>query len=111
MKLRNLYLLIGFGRLNELLGSYYNFLSCNELKPYVRDIDLDDLDIEEKDKFYNKYMKIYDDITNAEKNRTHREVLEIVLRNAKQNIGELNKKIATLFKMDEDFKQLILDPS
>ena len=97
-------------RLNEFLGNYYHFLSCNELKPYIHNINDELIDNELKDIFYNKYSKIYDGITNAEKNRTHKEILDIVLRNAKQNIGELNKKIAALFKMDEDFKQLILDP-
>ena len=101
-----------FQRLNELLGNYYNFLSCNDLYPYVQEInDEDELDFDDKDKFYSKYIKIYDAITNAEKNKTQKEVLDIIVRNSKQNIADLNKKIIALFKMDEDFKKVIIEES
>lgn len=93
-------------RITEMLNEYYKFLSCNEVYPYVKDCS--ELDEDTRDEYYSKYRKIFDGITNGERTRTYKEVSDIVVRNAKQNLSELNKKIASLFKMDEEFKRTIM---
>ena len=94
-------------KLMELITEYYKFIACNDVYPCVKETS--DFDDDIKEEFYLKYRKIYDGVTNGEKMRTHKEVSDIVVRNAKQNLNDLNKKLANLFKMDEEFKRTILD--
>jgi len=92
---------------NELIDDYYKFLSYNDFNyPYVSScIDFDD---DVKDRFQEKYKKIFDDVTNAQKSKMFKEIVDIVTRNSKNNIKELNKKITSLFKMDLDFKNIMM---
>lgn len=96
-----------YQKLQEQLTEYYRFIACNDVYPCVKETS--DLEEDVKEEYYNKYRKIYDGVTNGEKMRTNKEVSDIVTRNAKQNLNDLNKKLANLFKMDEEFKRAIMD--
>jgi hypothetical protein len=104
----------------EHLTQYYNFLSCFNLDPYVKnksndyillgqyDDEIDD----EKDTVSNEMMAIYkkqvDTLTVQRQNKVRKDVCDIIKRNSKHNLDELNKRVASLFNMDETFKQQLL---
>lgn len=58
-------------------------------------------------------MKIYKEqaqqLKDQQRTKVRRDVCEIIKRNSKQNLDELNKKVAALFNMDEKFKELLLN--
>ena len=89
----------------ELLLEYYHFLACMDTNPYIKEYDGFGDDIQ--DMYFTKYKTIYGQITNADKQRTFKEVVEIVTRNSKSNIKELNRKIISILKMDAEFRNII----
>lgn len=109
----------------ELLEEYYRFIGCFDIDPYVKghsDIDImynsddekffeptdeDTYDIEEK--CYGLYVKIRDKITKSEVNSVKKQVIDVIKRNTKRNVDELNKKVVNLFQMDEEFKFMIVN--
>jgi hypothetical protein len=106
----------------EQLIVYYKFIGCFDIDPYVKDrldyeilYDLDDdrYDVDNcnryvEEEFYPMYTNIRDKTSKRDINNTKRDVIEIVKRNTKRNVDELNKKVAELFQMDETFKTNIL---
>ena len=106
--------------LREHLTQYYNFIACFGLQPYIKDksdtyilkgeydSDIDhDNDVISSD-MMTIYRKQVETLTVQNQNRVRRDVCEIIKRNSKQNLDELNKKVAALFNMDESFKEQLL---
>ncbi len=89
----------------EYIEEYYRFLTCIELSPFIESSDLDEEIIDE---FLTKFKNVRDCVTIGQLTRTFKEIVEIVTRNSKQNIKELNCKLINVFNMEEDFKNKIL---
>lgn len=109
--------------IKEHLFDYYKFISCFNIDPYIKGKtdehilkgtpqDSEDMTIENHtiaDTLMPQARKVIDSMPRGEIQRTKKEVLEIIKRNSKQNIDELNKKVAALFNMDESFKTQLLE--
>jgi hypothetical protein len=106
-------------RSKEFLDEYYKFISCFDILPFVFDksdnqvlqTNEEDTDYEEftaQEEFYTCYKKIKENVTITECNKLRKNVKEIVKRNTKSNIIELNKKMMELFQMDESFKKDVI---
>lgn len=106
--------------IKEHLIQYYIFLSCFDLYPYIKDkSDKYILNEEEGEMTCNNdhiseyLMTIYktqkDKLTVSHREKIRKSVCEIIKRNSKQNLDELNKKVAVLFNMDETFKYQLLN--
>lgn len=104
------------------LAQYYHFLTCFNLRPYVENksdkhiLKDDDSELGLKPEDYSicdALMKIYKEqaqqLKEQQRTKVRRDVCEIIKRNSKHNLDELNKKVAALFNMDEKFKELLLN--
>lgn len=106
----------------EHLEEYYKFIGCFDVLPYVKDHYDNEImygnDDDEyykgnnetriQDELYPMYKKVIDKTTKCDINSTKKEVLNLIKKNTQKNIGDLNNKVVQLFKMDEDFKSVIL---
>jgi len=111
----------------ELLEEYFKFIACFDIDPYYKDknnneilfndedpryykeVDYSDIDAHSIEEEMNKiYSNIRDKITKSEINSIKKEVIDIIKKNTKRGIEEVNKKVLELFTMDETFKNLIL---
>ena len=111
----------------EHLEMFYKFIACFDITPYVTDktnnqiiYNIDDdryheqtstNDIDEyslQDTWFAKYKKIKDSINTQEHNKVTKSVRDIIKRNSRNNIIDLNKKMMELFQMDESFKKSII---
>lgn len=103
------------------LAQYYHFLTCFHLHPYVENksdkhiLRGDDSEFgltPEDFSISEAMMKIYKEqaqqLKDQQRTKVRRDVCEIIKRNSKQNLDELNKKVAALFNMDEKFKEQLL---
>jgi len=105
----------------ELLDEYYKFIATFDIEPLVKnrsnseildDDDSKDWSIENntlQDTYMPKYKAIRESIKTTERKAMTKQVLDIIKRNSKSNIIDLNKKIITLFHMDEGFKNLLVN--
>ena len=114
-------------RMMEHLKDYYQFIECFDIEPFVKN-SINDTEIlyntdddrydclaeftEENTKlvheFREKFKKIKDNTTKSFVNDTKKNVIDIIKHISKKNVDELNKKVISLFNMDEDFKKIIL---
>lgn len=109
--------------LRELLYEYYKFIGCFDIDPYVKEKNNNQILYNEdhekfrqpipsndinshtiQDEYLPYYNSIRDKTTKSEITRSKKDVLEIIKRNTKKNIDELNKKLVSLINMDEEFK-------
>jgi hypothetical protein len=99
---------------SEHLLEYYKFLACLELTPFV--YEKTDGDITGNgskqytitDKWYSKFRQIRSDLSVTEAKAVRTDVGNIVKRNTKANIIELNHKIMDMIRVDEEFKSSVL---
>lgn len=106
----------------ELLEEYYRFISVFDCQPYIKgknDMEiLYNIDEDRHDEPCDEYTieeellpcfnRISDLHTKSELKKIKTEVFDIIKRNSKKNIHELNKKVINLFSMDENFKKMLL---
>lgn len=111
----------------EHLSDYYKFLSCFDVTPYVDGkndyqilyntederyhtiVTCNDIDnFSLNDKYNSLYISIKNKNTTADTTRMRRDVKDIIKRNTKFNLLELNKKMVELFQMDEQFKSILM---
>jgi predicted transcriptional regulator len=113
-------------KIREQLSEYYKFLGCFEIDPYVMGkndteikYNIDDerfdpcLEFTDRNReipiLYTKmYTEIRDKTLVSQLNKIKKEIIDIIKKNSKKNLDELNKKVFALFNMDEEFKQTIL---
>jgi len=118
----------------ELLIDYYKFIAIFDLEPYIKDKTNSDIlnngsttygslsesesgsesgssdsyDRDEDtaicDKYYPKYLQAQNTVTIRVCKENKKRVLDIVKRNFKASLDMLNKEVANLFRMDEEFK-------
>lgn len=110
----------------ERLHNYYRFLGCFDIDPFVKgknDSEIKyNMDDDRNDpyapytdenravpiKYLDMYVKVCGETMKNDIIRIKREVIEIVKKNSKKNVDDLNKKIVVLFNMDEEFKTTML---
>ena len=99
----------------EHLLDYFKFLACFDISPYVADasdgdiLKNDNSSYDLQDQWYPKFKGIKESITVTESNKIKKEVKDIVKRNTRSNIIELNKLIMQVFNVDADFKENIIN--
>lgn len=99
----------------EHMLDYFKFLACFDISPYVADASDGDIlknndnSYDLQDQWYPKFKSIKESITVTESNKIKKEVKDIVKRNTKSNIIELNKLIMQVFNVDADFKENIIN--
>lgn len=107
--------------IREQMQEYYKFIACYELNPYVYNLSdnyilrqlkstltKEDDSYEISEKWYTTYKDVKAKLQGIYVNRIKKDVSNIVKRNAKSNVLELNKKVMELIRMDEDFKKDVL---
>jgi len=74
---------------HELLSEYYRFLGSNDVLPGVKDEyvtgDIDSLDEDTRDEYYELYTKINNNMTKGEQTKIQKEIIDIVQRNSKKH--------------------------
>lgn len=98
----------------EHIMVYYKFLACHDLKPAIFGMSDGEIlgshrstyDIEEF--FYKKFKEQTDDLRVSELRSTRASIANIIKRNTKTNILELNKVIMDLIHMDDAFRSATL---
>jgi hypothetical protein len=103
-------------KFEELIVEYYRFLVAFGVKPMsqtcLNDSELvpcmsrNNYDV--KDRFSVKYIKVVDNMKQSEITKIGKEILDILKRNSKRNLEDLNRKMMSLFNMDDEFKTSIL---
>ena len=93
--------------IKERLNGYYRFLVCFDLDPRIKDMSY--LDDSRMESVYDIYRQIKNDLRKTEETRTRRDITNIIRRNCKASILDLNKKIMELIQVDEPFKQHVLE--
>jgi len=89
-----------------MIEEYYRFLAAVDVYPYIKHAD--EFDEAIQDQYNEMYAKIRDALTLGGKNKVVNEIIDIIIRNSKRNVSDLNKKIVNLFKMEEEFKNSIM---
>lgn len=117
-------------KIRDLLKEYYTFLACVDVDPYVKDrydnqilyTSDDDRYFEEPDphesrgfEIVDEYTKLYkelkENLTMRQRGSVKKDLLDMIKRNSKKNVTELNKAVMSLFKVDEEFKQTLMEAS
>lgn len=113
--------------LREHIKEYYNFLACLDVDPYVKDHnDNQILYNPEDDQYYEEveygdeehhsiaddylalYKKTKDNLLVKQREKTRNELLDLIKRNSKKNVSELNKIIVSLINVDTEFKETLM---
>lgn len=92
----------------EHLQEYYTFIGAFEIPAYVQNMQSNNIEENIIDKYWKLYTTTRDNLKRCEINKTKRDVVDILKRNTIRNIQEMNKKVLDLFKIDEVFKQTML---
>lgn len=102
--------------IKDRIEEYYKFLACFGVWPFAHCRSNgeilsgeEDACFDLSDTWYNVYNRVKDRITMTECNRIRKQVREIVKRNTKSNIMDLNKMIMDMLHVDQDFKNTIID--
>jgi len=98
----------------EYITEYFQFLACNDITPFfigktngsILQTSSQSYEIEET--WYKKFAKIKDNLKAYEVRKVRSNIANIIKRNSKVNILELNRKIMELINVDEFFKKEVL---
>jgi hypothetical protein len=105
-------------KLEEHLGIYYHFIGVFDLAPSI--CDQNDSDLlghrltEESDHFLaDKYMDLFfsekKKLKSSEEVAITRKIVNIIKNNTSQNLSELNNVLMDLLKIDQEFRDVILE--
>lgn len=110
--------------IRELLEEYYTFLGCMDVDPYVKGkpdnqimynsdheqywkeckyTDIHGHDI--ADRYFKIYTNIKENITNKKRETVKNELVDLVKRNTKKNVADLNKLVMSLINIDPDYQK------
>ncbi len=102
----------------ELLCDYYRFLGTFDIEPYVQDRPDSELvphppsrqeTYDVQDELMELYTKTTGAMTRAQMTAMQREVVDIIKKNSRRNLDDLNQKIAGLFHMDTEFQRILTE--
>lgn len=99
----------------EHLSEYYDFIGSFNIEPYVKNKENSEIignvnsgnQYEIEENIMPLYKLTKDKLTQSSIERKKRDFLDILKRNSKRNIYELNKNIMDLIRVDEEFKKTI----
>jgi hypothetical protein len=97
----------------ERLEDYYTFIGNFKIKPAILTHFIDTDNVEMDNDLYevkDEYIKLYKNIKKdkANGNALRKQILDRLEYNMSMNIEKMNKKVAKLFSLDENFKNIIL---
>lgn len=104
-------------QMKELLKEYYMFIISFNLDPYVKDQTDGDLLGDESmndrhdtcEEYHSFFIRIREDIKHMEVKRIRKDVGNIIRKNNKSNLVDLNSKVLDLIQADEEFRSRILE--
>lgn len=77
-------------------------------KDKTDDDDSNNCDRSKSEKYYDLYVKTRDETKRGFINSINKQVIDIIKKNSQRNVNELNKKVTSLFHMEEEFKNKLL---
>jgi len=104
-------------QMKELLKEYYMFIISFNLDPFVKDQAdgdiLDDTCFDNRhdicEEYHAFFIRIREDIKHMEVKRIRKDVGNIIRKNNKANLVDLNSKVLDLIQADEEFRSRILE--
>jgi len=99
----------------EKLSEYYKFLICFELCPLCKDqtdgdiLNEDDDSESLQDMYYKLFKDIQENMKLSEATRLRKHVYDIIKKNNRSNMVELNQKMMDLLQVDKEFKTIVLE--
>lgn len=102
----------------EKLTEYYKFLVCFDLNPLCKnqsDADIlneddnDDSATLLQDMYYKLFKDIEENMKLSEATRLRKQVYDIIKKNNRSNMMELNQKMMDLLQVDKGFKTIVLE--
>jgi hypothetical protein len=121
---------VSFADKNDMrvyLHDYYKLLASMNVEPYVqgksnnkimyspdddrydREYNYYDMDaFTLSDKYNKEYNKISESLSMKQREKTRNEVYDLIKRNSKRNIAELNKLVMSLLNVNEEYKKIVL---
>lgn len=101
--------------IKEQIEEYYKFIASFDMEPFVKGCR-DGILLENastayslEEKFHPMYAKIKDEIRHTYVTSIKRRVLQLIRKNNKANVLELNRQLMDLIRVDEAFKNEILN--
>lgn len=98
----------------ERIEEYYKFIKSFDIYPFVKDGDDSEIFTDTDNSRYlcDSFMEIYDKVVvpSSYSSKIRREITNIIKGNVKHNINELNRMVANLIQIDDDFKAMIMCP-
>ncbi len=96
------------------LEEYYKFMSIFDIQPYCiekTDDDIIENGCDDSYEIQDKVSKVYNNLKllKSEINKLKKTVTDIIKKNSKSNIQELNKKVISLLNINDEFKTEILN--
>jgi len=101
--------------IKEQLEEYYKFIASFDMEPFVKGcrdgilLENSSKSYSLEERFHPMYTKIKDEIRHTYVTSTKRRVLQLIKKNNKANILELNRQLMDLIRVDEVFKNEILN--
>lgn len=108
--------------IKELIEDYYKFISCFDILPFAKDKNDNEIlyraddprhhqehEFTIEEQWYPCYKRIKAALMMSEVKSVKKEVADIVKKNTRSNVIELNKKMMEVIQMDEEFKDTILN--
>lgn len=111
----------------ELLSEYYTFLACLDIDPVVKGSNNNQILFNPDDDKYwepvdpsniemhtmvDMYTKMYananNELTKGEKTRMMNNLVDLVKRNSKRNVRDLNYMVSAIINVDDEFKRTML---
>ncbi len=87
----------------QCICDYYRFLGCFDVEPYPYQEAPELTEVQQ-----DLYARTSSVLTRTDIVNTRKEMIDILKKNSKRNLDDLNQKIASLFHMDEEFKKLVM---
>lgn len=111
----------------ELIDEYFKFIGCFDIYPFFWEKSNNEILYKEDDPRYShkpsptdyeaysiseeygkRYLKTKETRARSDSTSIRKTVFDIIKNNSVKNIKELNKRVLSLFQMDEQFKELLL---
>jgi hypothetical protein len=103
------------------LKDYYEFLGCIEVDPFVKDAtdnniaynsDHDEYfngtNKEQAEHFYNTFRSVKNGLTMRRRDVVKHELVDLIKRNTRKNVNDLNKVVVSMINVDAEFKRDML---
>lgn len=103
-------------RVEEKLEEYYAFIGCFDMDPFVKDANDENVlnngkygSYKVQEKYLDLFRRVTNKLTKSQINKVKADVQDVLKRNTKRNIEDLNSKVMDLLRIDQDFKDTIIE--